>query len=247
MNTRTQVTSEQRCSVCEAINDPMAQTCASCGAFLRDRIATLDFFQTVFGMIDQPRSTFLRIARSEQKNYVFMLYGFTGIALLSYVLFLSRIGDHQVTFASVLAILFLIGPLFGLLVFPLLAWIMMTLMNRLRKEKVRYRLTASFVAYALIPFLAVSFVLVPVELGVFGDYLFSINPAPWQLKPMIFWILASLNAVFFFLSIALSSFSFTAVGVPAWKNRTSTAISYSFLIVCVVACSRLMIFIADRM
>ena len=225
--------SGQVCPVCGAMADSLALTCASCGAFVRDRVATLNFFETIFSMVEQPRQTFLRIARSEQKNYVLMLFGFSGIAITTIVLFLARISDLQWHFASILAGTFIGGPVFGIVAWTLLAWLASMLTNRLWKPGLPYRLTSSFVAYSLVPLLPVSLILAPIEMAVFGGNAFSVDPAPWVLKPTVFWTLATLNIVFYVGVLWLSSLGFQVLGLSRAKSLMITSIIHGTLAVMV--------------
>jgi hypothetical protein len=219
------------CPVCAAAVDTLALKCSACGAFLRDRVATLNFFETLYQILEQPRETFLRIARSEQKNYVLTLYGLSGIGLASLVFFFGRAADHGWQFGTLLAGTFIGGPIVGLVLWYLVAVTTQLVLARIGSYPIRFRITSAFIAFAQTPLLLVSMILVPIELGVFGEVLFSSNPGPWTLKPAIFWTLAVLHAGFVVYEAWLLSVSFPALGFSRGGARTATLIGHAVLFV----------------
>jgi hypothetical protein len=232
------------CPVCGTAADALASTCASCGAFLRDRVAALNFFETAYAMVENPGGAFLRIARSEQKNYVVMLWAFSGIAYATFAMFVARVGDRGWHFATLLAAVFLAGPLLGMLAGLFSSWAFHIVIRRIFRLPVRFRLASSFVAWSAVPLLLVSFVLAPIELGVFGDVLFSVNPAPWALKPAIFWTLVALNAAAIAWEILLSSMSARVVGATRVHCRTATFVAQLVIAAIIATASFLCMFVA---
>jgi hypothetical protein len=218
------------CGVCGNMSDPLALTCPNCGAYLRERVAGLNFFETVFAMIENPRATFLRVARSEQKNYVLSLFAVSGIAMASIALFAGRAGDLDWQFATLLAMVFFAGPLFGMIAGVVMSWIAHVTARRVWKFQVRFRIASSFVAYSFVPLLFVSCVIVPIELAVFGVLIFSENPAPWAVKPVVFWTLAALNGIFFLWEMALASYSLQVLGLSRNRSVMTAIVSHVAMI-----------------
>ena len=81
-----------QCTVCTSQNDDFAIICGTCGSFLQARVANLDFFATVWSLIESPRTAFRRIVISEQKNYVISMMLFLGIGMMFVLLSLRHAG-----------------------------------------------------------------------------------------------------------------------------------------------------------
>ncbi|MBN1447919.1 MAG: hypothetical protein JXA28_08305, partial [Bacteroidetes bacterium] len=140
-------------------------------------------------MIEAPRKTFLRVARSEQKNYVHVLFALIGPLILTALFSAARIGDHGVAFGIILLVLCSGGPLFGLLLLPATAVFMTSILRRWVGLQLRYRDTAACIAYGLSPLMWMSVIVLPLQLGIFGITLFSVNPPAWIMQPLPFWML----------------------------------------------------------
>jgi hypothetical protein len=217
------------CPVCAARCDALTARCPSCGAFVRDRVPALNLFHTLYMLMEDPAGAFLLIARSEQKNYVYALYAATGPALLAAALAVARIGDREVQFGLLLAALFIIGPVFGLIACTVAAWTG-TLLNRiLWKEKISYKLVSAFFAYASAPLAYISAILLPLALAIFGIFLFSANPSPFEIKPAVFSVLGIAAALLVAWSLFLSTKSYPSIGGKTAHGLVSTLWMFGLL------------------
>jgi hypothetical protein len=228
------------CPSCGQENFTLQLRCGSCGAFVRDRVPALNLFSTLWGMMENPSATLLRIGRSEQKNYTHLLFALCGPWFFALILFLARTGNTDVAFGYMLAGIVLLGPLLGLLLF-VFATLSQKAFFRLRfGVAVAYRHAAALVAWSFAPVMWVSVVVLPLQLGVFGPILFSTNPAPWDLLPLPFWIFAILNALSFLWSVILLPLGFRVYG-PAYRSvllqQLPLLIVYSAL---VLLCARIL-------
>jgi hypothetical protein len=181
------------CGACGAKNSLLALRCDACGAYLRDRVPALDLFATLWGILESPRTTFLRIARSEQKNYTHVLFAGTGPVLVAAVFAAMKAGDAGVSFAELLAGIVFAAPVVGLL-HGIFAALLLKLLFRFRKIRLRYRDAAAGLAWALSPLFWLSALILPLQLGLFGQTLFSENPAAWNVQPLPYWLLATVYA-----------------------------------------------------
>lgn len=214
------------CPVCGAEHTPLALRCASCGAFLRDRVPALHLFPMLYMLIERPREAFLRIARSEQKNYLVTLACAAGPALLAAVLYLARIGDTPADFLLILALLVVGGPVAGLLLLALVSLVLCWPGAALMRVPPSFRMASAFAAYAASPFAYVSVILLPLMLGMFGTFLFGSNPSPAQLKPLSFRVFVVLAACCALWSFILTVRSFTVQGVPWRRSGEAAAVAW---------------------
>ena len=220
------------CPSCGAENTALDLRCHACGAFIRDRVPVLNLFSVLWGMIESPAATYLRIARSEQKNYVHLLFALMGPLLLSIILAAARAGDLDIPFGIMLTLIGAVGPLLGLVLLPLGAMVQRTILQRAMPRALRYRDAAAFIAYGLSPMMWASVIVLPLQLGLFGLTLFSVNPPGWQVQPLPFWMLASLDAVAVIWSVLLLPRSLMVYGTPYGRAMILYMPFWLFLILC---------------
>ncbi len=182
------------CPVCGAENDDLAVVCTSCKGYTQAKVDTLDLFQTIWGLIESPSATFRRIALAGSKNYVVMLTAAFGIALAYGLLWHGNVGVRIPQLATILGIGLLAGPVLGAILFFVLSRIL-TIVTPIGGRKVNGRNARALLAYSAVP-IVLSLVLVfPIEIAVFGVYLFDTNPPPMVLNPMAYIVLVGLDAL----------------------------------------------------
>ncbi len=182
------------CPVCKTQNSSLAIVCVQCHGFLQTRVQTLDFFETIWQMTESPAIAMKRIILSEQKNYIHLLAGFFGIGIFTVWLWAVRGGWMFENLQWVILALILIGPLVGIAFLYLLSW-MTGVGGSLLHGRASFRNTKVVVGYALFPVALASFFLVPLELGLFGMYLFTSNPPIEVVKPSAAYVLYALNGL----------------------------------------------------
>jgi len=202
------------CPSCGTENSVLNLRCSACGAFIRDRVPAIDLFSALWGMIERPAATLLRYARSEQKNYVHLLFALTGPLLVAVLLSVLRAGDRDMAFGYVLLSVVLFGPFAGLILFSMVSWLAAAGLRVFLGLRLGYRLAAGYVAYASAPLMWASVIILPLQLGVFGITLFSSNPAAWSLQPVPFWLLAGLDGVALLWTVLLMPLGLRAHGIP---------------------------------
>lgn len=182
------------CTVCKTENDSLALRCTKCGAYIRDRVPALQLFSTLWMLIEAPGAACMRIAYSEQKNYVYLLFFLSGPTLAAIMLFVISAGAYNPRFERLLFIILLWGTASGVIAGATAAIAAKAVEKGKRNRRHRsFRLTAALDAYAHAPLLFASVVLLPIELAVFGQYLFF--GLPQLYKPELFWILISLHSL----------------------------------------------------
>lgn len=189
------------CPNCSSLNFDYESKCSSCKAFLRERIVNIDLGETLLRLIDSPSEAFYKIKLAEHKNYILFISFFLAIR------FLILSGFISVPFSSNKVQLNLI-ILFGisLIILFLLLLLISILLNKiflLNKIKTRLRDVFAVITYSFIPNLLALFILFPIELVFYGEYLFSNNPYPYQIKESVFYFLLVLEILSIFWSIFL--------------------------------------------
>lgn len=232
------------CPICNCENNGLRTTCEKCGAFIQDRLPKLDLFATIYHLLDEPSAAFHRIARSEQKNYTYTLFACAGIAFTAVLFTLAKAGNVQTNFIFTFAKLVLLSPVVGLAVCSLISLFVWQMNTRVWKVAISFRVCAAIFAFTLIPIIASALLVLPIELGLFGEILFSDNPPPWIVKPGAFYLLSGLDAAAFLWTVILFFRGYRAVySIASWKHAITALSSLLIAVAILVACSRMLIFI----
>jgi hypothetical protein len=148
----------------------------------------------VNSLIESPSKAFRTIIFSEHKNFIFFIIFFAAIKYLINARFIAMMskGDFQSTIGLEYSYLIVIGIT---IIFFILFSLVHRLSGKLNEINIRFKDTLALILYSQIPLLLGLFVLFPLELVIFGDYLFSLNPTPFVIKGSI---------AYFFLIVEIS-------------------------------------------
>lgn len=184
-----------RCQVCNAENPNLSVRCSACGSILQDRVKALDLYTTVFNVWRFPDSTLKKIVLASHRNYSLLLAALEGIGLSFLTLYIIKAADiysvdltHLLVSGLVLGVVVFLPAiyLFGALSFvSMRAW----------RTGATFRGILSGVIYGLHPLALGAVLLVPMQVAVFGSYIFSNNPPPQVINPVSFYFLAFLDVV----------------------------------------------------
>ncbi len=206
------------CSVCAHANDDLDSICASCGSFIQDRIPNLDFFVTFWLLVESPTDAFTTIVRAEHKNYVLVLMFFLGIALAFSLLWVRHAGNEF----DNLIYLILLGCVLGvLLAYPsgMSSVCVLHLLVKLFGGKGSIQNTYAVFGWALIPIMATVCIVLPIELASIGLRLFSTNPSPWDVKPIVYFVLLTIDAIAVIWSVNLARVGLSiAHKISPWRS-----------------------------
>ncbi len=183
-----------RCSVCGEENDDLSVVCVRCRSYLQSKVDTLDLFQTIWSLIESPRSAFRRIVLSRHKNYSIFLSCLLGIALAYMVAWLRNAGHLFTNMFALLAAGLVAGPFLGLLFVPLFS-VMMVWLGKVLGGKAGFRNMFGVVAYASVPVVLSLVFVFPIEVAIFGGYLFDNNPPPLVINPVVYVTLLGLDTL----------------------------------------------------
>lgn len=229
------------CPVCHTQNSYLAATCASCGAFIQDRVPKIDLFETAYRLLEHPRKTFLYIARSEQKNYVYTLYAFAGYALVAIIFVIAHVGNLNTNFIFTFAAFILVGPPIGIILLTLTSLVAWGMNILLWHTKISFRISSAFLAFSLVPIVFTIFFVLPIELAIFGNILFSNNPTPQFYKPEVFYLLASIDGIATLWTIFLFIRSFHSVySISFIKILVTTIVSSAVIFASLYSSGRIL-------
>jgi hypothetical protein len=169
------------CKNCSTENPFYGLICTNCKAFLRERIFNIDLWKILGLLIESPATAFRLIIQSEHKNFLsFLILLISGkffitsmfIALLS-LKERAELGSFISNYLIILIVLMLLLAICSYLI---------TILFRKFKLETRFKDNFSIIIYSFIPYIFGFIILFPVELILFGGYLFSVNPSPFVVK-----------------------------------------------------------------
>lgn len=206
------------CKNCGTENSFYKFNCTKCKAILRERIVNIDLWHTLNLLIDTPGRAFQSIIHAEHKNFIVFL----GSLLILKIFINSVVISEQLYDTSDSALLFLLLAFFVVPVFLITAAYKMKFSLKIFRIDTRFKDDYSVLTYSFIPYIYALVFLFPVEITLFGGYLFSNNPSPFELKLIPAYILCGLEVLMALWSIVLL---FSAVKVNSKSNLYSLIFS----------------------
>jgi hypothetical protein len=170
---------------------------------LRERVYNIDLFSTMALLIESPLNTFRRIIFSEHKNFLIFLFIIISVKFFINIYFFSSLRgglSFAITPVGVFIIVLAVGAVL-LILFSLIV----NVLNGILKIDSRVKDNIAIYIYSLIPYFFGAAVLFPVELIIFGEYLFDINPSPFEIKPFYAYVLLAFEGILIIWSVFLST------------------------------------------
>jgi len=154
-------------------------------------------------VIESPKAAFHRIVVAEHKNYVLFQMLFLGIAASFSLLWARHAGNEFDNLIYLLLLGLVIGVFISLPVGGMMAMSVHFLL-RLFGGKGVMKNTYGVFGWSLTPILLSVSIVLPIELASIGLRLFSTNPSPMDVKPVVYIVLLFLDAFAVLWSINLA-------------------------------------------
>ena len=213
-----------KCPVCGAENSDLDVVCKSCKGFIQAKVDTLDLFSTAWGLLEQPRRTFRRIALAKSKNYVILLSAAIGVVIVYLYLWHWHMAVLIPSLVTLLGIGLIVGPPLGNL-FVALCAAAVGFILRVRGINLKFRNAFAILAYAGVPLIASLLLVMPLKIGIFGAYFFDINPPPIVINPVAYIGLIGLDALAGLWSVVLLVIGIKfAAGTPWVRSIIASAV-----------------------
>ncbi len=175
------------CENCGKENAFHNLTCSGCGAYLRNRVVNINFWEMTWELFGSPAEGFRKVIFAEHKNFIIML---TILIALKFYFF-------SLSFKN----LFISPPEPGYFYYNLLisygyflvillftAFISFKLLKLLKLQTL-YKNIYSILIYSFIPIFLGLIILTPLEFAIFGRHWFIHNPGPFEINPVKAWAL----------------------------------------------------------
>ncbi len=214
----------QTCKNCSAENPFYQLICTKCNSYLRERVVNIDLWDTIGKLIESPSVVFQRIIFAEHKNFTFLLTFFIALKILLN----SMIVRPYFRLDSYLSNnLFIYSVLSIILVYILLyvTSFLLKTFTGIFKLKSRTGDNYAVTVYAFIPYIFGLIILFPVELVLFGQYLFSVNPSPFMLKEFASYVVLGIEGILF-----LWSYIWLFLGINSFTRTKTFSFVSSILI-----------------
>ncbi|HVO73472.1 MAG TPA: hypothetical protein VMT35_05585 [Ignavibacteriaceae bacterium] len=221
------------CKNCQTENPFYQLICTKCKSFLRERVFNIDLWKVLSLLIESPLKGFQTIIYAEHKNFLALILLLASGKFAVDLIFFSvlKSGSSFIhflpAFISVVLILSLIIFLFSFLIFYL---------GRFSGTETRIIDNFSILIYSLAPHVFALIILFPVEVVIFGEYLFSGNPSPFIMKPgiaytlLVFELLIILWGLFLTASAIYAQFRNVLISIAGSVIITSAIFSFFYFL-----------------
>jgi len=173
-----------KCKSCSKENPSYEYICGSCGSFIRERVYNIDLWQIVVRLIDSPGKAFRKIIYAEHKNFIFFIVIILSAKFLVDARFISVISVGEFNSGTAIVVSYLIVLAATLIYFTLYSFLFKVIHSTFEIDS-RFKDNFTLIIYSLLPNLFALVFLFPLEMEVFGEYLFSSNPSPFVIKSSI--------------------------------------------------------------
>ncbi len=195
------------CKNCSSENAFYELICYKCKSYLRERVYNIDLWSTIGLLIENPSKAFRSIIFSEHKNFLTLLWILISGKMLLNGIFLTIYFKKWNADLS--------GFFNCYIIILILSVLLILFFSRIIKEifkgtGVRTKVKDNFaiLTYSFLPLTFGFLILFPIELILFGEYLFYFNPSPFIIKETLSYTLFSFEILLVVWSIFLT---FTAL------------------------------------
>ncbi len=192
-----------RCPNCGTENPFYKLTCLKCKTYLRERIFNLDLWKVTGLLIESPMQAFKLIIQSEHKNFIILITVLFSFKAFIDARFLSVFfsGDSSLRMSLELGLIISIGTsIFIVWIYSIL----LSFVNKAAGLDTRIKDTNAVLSYSVLPYSFALIILFPIEIIIFGGYLFSDNPSPFLIKPTIAFTLLGFEGLLILWGIFLA-------------------------------------------
>ena len=196
-----------KCKNCGHENALFRLNCTECNNYLRARVWNIDLWHDIRLLIESPTKGFQDIIWSEHKNFVVFIIIISTIKLMVDSFFLNMITENIVFLQHSFFMDYLL-VLTEFVIFLILFTFVFWYINKLISIETIIRDVFAIITYSFIPSIFALVSLFLVEIILFGSFLFSVNPSPLIIKPMLAYTLLVLEILVILWSAFLLALGF---------------------------------------
>lgn len=216
------------CPNCNNENPYYNLNCNKCNFYLRDKVSNINLGEIILLLIENPKSAFEKIIFASNKNFIFLILILLSLRFLILSKFISVPYSNNSAEINIIFVIiyFVLTTFLILIIISSLNYIIV----RSLKICVRLKDIFSVVIFSFIPSVFALIILYPVELTIFGQYLFSSNPYPFEIKK-IFYFLFSIEIILIIWSFILHLIGLYTLRLNTLCALTITVFNYTIIFV----------------
>lgn len=202
------------CESCNSENELFRFSCKICGNTFHNKIANIDFTSAFVKLIEAPSSGFREIIQAENKNFIWVILLIASIKILInlHLIFPLQIEATNFSLFQQLVLSFLIIVALSLL-------LSFAIKNFFAKKyTIRFNDLLAVTAYSQLVYIITLAVFFPLEIVLFGEFLFSRNPSPFFVKETFAYLFSSLELIAIAWQIVLMT-----IGIKIFVGNKTTA------------------------
>jgi len=167
------------------------------------------------GSIDSPSEMFKQVILAEHKNFILVLFilitlrhAISGLLISPYVGIMSiQYYELRLLASTILTLILYIT-------------LSIVIQQNVIKEITGFKYKDAFalILYGQTPIIFSLVILFLFEIILFGEYLFSIQPSPLEIKPMFFYLFSFLEFAVLIWALILSSLGFKQIGISKFTS-----------------------------
>ncbi|KAB2846111.1 MAG: DUF1282 domain-containing protein, partial [Melioribacteraceae bacterium] len=192
------------CKNCETKNPFYQLNCKNCKAYLRDRIINIDFWSTLWKIIESPVAAFTNIVHSEHKNFVIVLTFLLSIKFFINSLIFTNALNSNINTLNYLLINFGLSLGYTIVIVHLFA-LAVTLLNNFLGNQNRYSDNITIYVYSTLPIIIGGIFLFVIEYALFGHYFLTFDPSPFLLKKTAAYTITGIEGILILWSMFLAA------------------------------------------
>lgn len=192
------------CNNCKQENPFFGLTCRNCKSYLRDRVYNIDLGKVLARLIESPSEGFKQIIFAEHKNFIVFIILLAALKFEIDSIFITISSGNGTGFLTNFILNYFVSLGLVLSVLLLFSFLLKEIGKSLGYET-RFKDNFSIITYSFVPHIFALAILFPVELIMFGEYLFSTNPSPFVLKEFIAYTLLVLELLIITWSLFLTT------------------------------------------
>ena len=190
------------CSNCGEKNPLYLLNCKKCHHYTRENVVNIDLWKTIFQLFDAPTKALKYIIYAEHKNFItFLLFILSVKFYLTSIIFQSA---FNFTYPESVQLLYNILTVIGIYLIVILIFSKtITVILKQINQQTRFKDNLSIIVYAFTPLILASFILLPIEYGIYGKHWFIYNPSPFLIKSTSAYILITIEIIMLIWSLTI--------------------------------------------
>ncbi len=190
------------CKNCGFENPFQLLICGNCNSFLRDKIFNIDLWKIIALLVYSPVKAFSFIIHSQHKNYVIPISIIIAVKFLINSIFVFMALGKEPAFNY--SLLFMISAAASsVIIVNLIYALSLKIIGRISGLITRFKDYFAVITYSQVFYIFALLILFPIELVLFGEYLFRLNPSPFEIKSFPAYTLLAIEILFILWSFLL--------------------------------------------